>query len=292
MRAIVRGGGVLLAACAALLVFAGGCGGEGTDLGSIVKEAKAKSERFEKEIMDMTMAAQLAQETPQGAMSLDMKILTKGRRVRTEMVMPQTPGMPEGMAGAQMITIYDGTDTWMIHPAMGKMKTPGSQSPNPLMQERDWWKSVSDKTVLSGKESVGGRDCHVIDFSADESTQIKKLWLDSEDLMMVQVELPIPTGQSVRVLLSDFRPLQGEWKVPYKTEVFQNENIAATMTITSVEVNTGLSDDLFDASRCHRGGEEGPDTLRRKEKEHAHEADCPGMRGHGTAAGKGCPGRR
>lgn len=251
MAARMKGRGVLLAACAALLAFAGGCGGGGTNLDAIVMEAKAKRERFEEDIADLTMTAQLAQEAPQGTMSLDMKILTKGRKVRAEMVMPQMPGMPQGMAGAEMMTIeiYDGTDTWMIHPAMGKTKSPSSQSQNPFTLQRDWWKSVSDKTVLSGKESVGGRDCHVIDFSADENAPIKRLWLDSKELMMVQAEVSAPNATTLRMLLSDFRPLEGEWKMPYKTEVFEGEKIGATITVTSVDVNTGLSDDLFDGDK-------------------------------------------
>ena len=242
MAARMKGRGVLLAACAALLAFAGGCGGGGTNLDAIVKEAEARNVKFEEDIADLTMTGQLAQEAPQGTMNLDMKILTKGRKVRTEMVIPQMPGMPDGMAGAEMITIYDGTDTWMIHPMTGKTKSP-------LTQERDWWKSVSDKTVLSGKESVGGRDCHVIDFSADDEAPLDKIWLDTEELLMIQAEVSAPNGKMMRILMSDFRPLEGEWKMPYKTEVFEGEKIGATVTVTSVDVNTGLSDDLFDAEK-------------------------------------------
>ena len=253
MAARMKGRGVLLAACAALLAFAGGCGGGGTDLDAIVMEAKAKRERFEEDIADLTMTAQVAQEGPQGTVSLDMKVFEKGRKVRTEIVIPQMPGMPQEMAGAKVITIYDGTDTWMIHPVTGKVKSPGSQSENTFTQGRDWWKSVSDKTVLSGKESVGGRDCHVIDFSADENAPIKRLWLDSKELMMVQAEVSAPNA-TMRILLSDFRPLEGEWKMPYKTEVFvslatEGEKIVTTITVTSVDVNTGLSDDLFDGEK-------------------------------------------
>ena len=249
MAARMKGRGVLLAACAALLAFAGGCGGGGTELDDIVMEAKSKRERFEDDIADLTMTAQLAQEAPQGTVNLDMKILTKGRKVRTEMVIPQMPGMPDGMAGAEMITIYDGTDTWMIHPMTGKTKSPGSESQNPLTQERDWWKSVSDKTVLLDKESVGGRDCHVIDFSADDEAPLDKIWLDTEELLMIQAEVSAPNGKMMRILMSDFQPLQGEWKIPYKTEVFEGEKIGATISVTSVDVNTGLSDDLFDAEK-------------------------------------------
>jgi len=261
MAARMKGRGVLLAACAALLAFAGGCAGGGTDLDAIVMEAKAKRERFEEDIADLTMTAQLVQEAPQGTMSLDMKVFTKGRKVRTEMVIPQMPGMPDAMAGAEIITIYDGTDTWMIHPMTGKTKSPGSQSQDPFLQERDWWDSVSDKTVLSGKESVGGRDCHVIDFSADENAPIKRLWLDSKDLMMVQAEVSAPNGKMMRILMSDFRPLEGEWKIPYKTEVFEGEKIGATITVTSVDVNTGLSDDLFDAEKVEVKKVELPQTM-------------------------------
>ena len=249
MAARMKGRGVLLAACAALLAFAGGCGGGGTNLDAIVKEAEARNVKFEEDIADLTMTGQLAQEAPQGTMNLDMKIPTKGRKVRAEMVIPQMPGMPDGMAGAEIITIYDGTDTWMIHPMMGKTKSPGSESQNPLTQERDWWKSVSDKTVLLDKESVGGRDCHVIDFSADDEAPLDKIWLDTEELLMIQAEVSAPNGKMMRILLSDFRPLEGEWKMPYKTEVFQNDKLMATMTMTSVDVNTGLSDDLFDADK-------------------------------------------
>jgi len=248
MTGRIRRGWAALAACAALLLIIGGCG-KGSELDAIVKEAKARGARFEADIKDMTAVAQLTQESPMGTMDTEMKLFTRGKKYRTETTMPQMPGMPAGMAGGKMITIYDGKDAWVIRPMMGKTKAPRGEGENPLTQERDWWKFVSDKTRLAGREEISGRDCHVIDFGDDPKNPFSKMWLDSEELLTVQAEMSLPNDITVRVVLSDFRELEGEWKMPYRTEIFQNGERAGTMAFTSVEVNTGLSDDLFDAGK-------------------------------------------
>ena len=66
---------------------------------------------------------------------------------------------------------------------------------------------------------------------------------------MVQVEVREPAGGVMRVLMSDFTAIEGEWKMPFKTEIFRGGHPVATMAVASVEGNTGLSDDLFDADK-------------------------------------------
>ena len=101
-------------------------------------------------------------------------------------------------------------------------------------------------------ESVDGKDCYVIETETAANAPMR-FWLDKEKLAPVKMELETPQGTMLAVY-SDPRKIQGDWEMPYLTETYMNGELLSTMTVKSVKVNTGLSDDLFNADKIEARG--------------------------------------
>lgn len=211
------------------------------DLSSILKDVEARYSRFEKEIQDMTILQETRMTTPGGEMAQNINLQTKGKKFRMEsnMQMPEGSGMPGGM---QTITIYDGKDIWMISPFTGKQKMP-EISGRQYQVERNWWDYISSDATIVGSEVVSGKDCYII--TVKEEAPFNKLWLDKNSLIMVKAEFKGAGNETMLLVYSNFRKVMGDWEMPYKTEMYQGDKLFSTAITKSIEINKGLTDELF-----------------------------------------------
>ncbi len=226
------------------------------DWSSILKQAEEKYAKFENEVKDMTISQEMKVVTPEGEMVSEIKMLKKGEKFRmeTRMRTPETPEMPEGM---ETVIIYDGKDTWMISPFMGKKKLSGEQQKQ-YQTERDWWTLVSEKAKIVGTEKVGERECYVVEMEKGGESPFTKLWIDKKNLGLTKGESKGPKGETVVWIHSDFRKIKGEWEMPYKTEVYTDDKLISTSLVKTVEINQGLSDDLFSPAEVKEEKKKGP----------------------------------
>jgi outer membrane lipoprotein-sorting protein len=160
---------------------------------------------------------------------LPMTLLRKGLKFRTEM----------NVQGMTMITIFDGTDVWMVTP-MGAQKMP-MQMPMPDMGPGKAW---PEDARLAGTETVSGRDCCVIEYKDPKNGAPTRLWVDRKSPTAVKSETK-QGAETLVALFSDFRNVQGAYEMPYKCDMSSNGKPKGTLTIKSIKVNTGLADDLF-----------------------------------------------
>jgi len=219
------------------------------DLSSILKEAEAKYAKFKEEIKDMTAVQEMKMVTSEGEMISEMEMLRKGEKFRmdTTIEMSQAPDMPEGMGETKTITIYDGKDTWMISPFMGKKKLSGEEEKQ-YQRERNWWELISEKAKIAGTEKVGKRECYVVKIQ-EEEYPFTRLWLDKTNLVLIKGESKGTEGETILLVHSDFRKIKGDWEMPYKTEIYADGELMSTSLVKSLEINKGLSDDLFDPDK-------------------------------------------
>ena len=220
------------------------------DLSSILKEAEVKYAKFEEEIKDMTIVQDMKMVTSEGEMTSEMKMLKKGNKFRMEttMEMPETSDMPEEMGGIETIIIYDGKDTWMISPFMGKKKLSGEDEKQ-YQRERNWWELISEKAEIVGTEKVGKRECYVVEIEEEEEFPFTKLWLDKKNLVLIKGESKGTKEETILLIHSDFKKIKGDWEMPYKSEIYVDGELTTTFLVKSLEINTGLSDDLFDPDK-------------------------------------------
>ncbi len=224
----------------------------------ILRKAESNYKNFNQDFKDMAMVFDAKIFTPEGEMTSEMKLFTKGEKSRSEIVMqfPEAAGMPEGMGGMQTIIIFDGQDTWMISSFAGKKKLTTEQAEEQMQYQTgmNWWSSISDKAKYVGIERINNRECYVLEIEAGEDSFYSRVWVDKNNLFLVQTEAKIDSGETMRMIFSDFRKIKGEWELAYKTEGFMDEVPMMTILLKSFEINQGLSDDLFDADKVEVSG--------------------------------------
>lgn len=218
----------------------------------ILKEGKAKHARFEKEVKDMTIVQEMRMIMPEQEMVSEMKMLKKGKKFRVETT-TEMPGMPKEMGGMEATIIYDGKETWMISSLMGKKKL-SDEEQKQYQPESDWWDSISEKAQIVGTEKVGERKCYVVEIKEEGQSPFTKIWLEKKNLELIKAESKEQEGKTMLMICSDFKNIKGDWRMPYKTEMYMGGNLFSISRVKSLEINKGLSDDLFDPDKVKAKG--------------------------------------
>jgi outer membrane lipoprotein-sorting protein len=248
---------VILLVVSVTLFFAIGQGFS-QSLSDILRKAESNYINFNQNFKDMSIVFDAKIYTPEGEMTSEMKLFTKGEKSRSEIVMqfPEAAGMPEGMGSMQTIIIFDGQDTWMISPFVGKNKLTARQAEEQMQYQTgmNWWRSISDKAKYVGIERINNRECYVLEIEAEGASLYSRIWVDKNNLFLVQTEGKNDSRETMRMIFSDFRKIKDNWELPYKTEGFMDEVPMLTILLKSFEINQGLSDDLFDVDKVEVSG--------------------------------------
>jgi len=237
------------------------------DWSNVLKEKMAKCERFEKEIKDMTIIREMKTVLPEEEMtySTEVKQFSKGEKYRVEITM-QMPDMPKEMGGMTTIIIYDGKNTWMIS-LMGKKKLPDEESKQYQKEEVSCCTRMFEKAKIVGTEKIGKRECYVVQREEEDETTYTTIWLDKKNLFEVKSEIKGSEGEIMLIVNSDFRKVKGDWEMPYKTEMYGDNELMFTYLVKSIEINKGLSDDLFDPDKVKIKGFNMQEMMQQSEEE-------------------------
>jgi len=213
------------------------------DLSKLIREAKAKYGKFEKAVKDMIIVQEMKTVVGDRETTFQLRVIKKGKKYRTETT----------MMGMQMITIYDGKDTWMISPMMGKRRVSPEERKQEYQTAEEWFNRISERAKIVGTERIKGREAYVIQVEEPEAP-LTKLWVDKKRLVMLKAIGRGPQGQESVILCSDYRKMKNGWEVPYKTEVYMGDKLVTSITVKSIEINKGVSDDLFDPDKVEVKG--------------------------------------
>jgi len=256
---------VVVVLVAFVISFWGGSEALAQDLSTLVKQAREMQAKFEKEVKDMTVVQEMV--TTDAKMTSQTKMLKKGKKFRLEMKMqmPEEAEMPEGMGEMETVVIYDGKDVWHISPFMGKRKLPKEEAKQ-YQEENEWWDWLKEGAVV-GSEKIGGRDCYVVEVEDEEEFPFSRFWLDKKSLNIVKGESDAPSGEKMVGINSDFRKIKGDLEMPHKTEVYMEGRLISTTVVKSLEINKGLSDDLFDPDKVELKGPDMQEMMRRMMEE-------------------------
>lgn len=216
--------------------------GLAVDLRDLIREAKAKYSKFEKAVKDMIILLEIKRLVGDREMTSQMRVIKKGKKYRTETT----------MMGMQIITIYDGKDTWMISPMTGKKRLSPEERKGYQTAE-EWFNRISERAKIIGTERIKGQQAYVIQVEEPEAPFIK-LWVDKKRLVMLKAISRGPQGQEAVILCSDYRKIKNGWEMPYKTEVYRDDKLITSFTVKSIEINKGISDELFDPNKAEVKG--------------------------------------
>jgi outer membrane lipoprotein-sorting protein len=218
--------------------------------------------KFSRDIKDMTLALDMSVPSSDGAVTSKSILYRKGKRFRAEISMDgmEGAGVPAEMANMKTIVISDGTNVWIIAPMLGKSQVPPDEGKKYSGQ---WTCSdyiPADAQVI-GSETIDGRACYVLSV-LDASSDVAKLWIDQKDLSLLKMVGKEKEGEAMTALFSDFRRVADDLELAYKTEMYSGGDLITTMTITSVEINKGLADDLFDPDKVKVEGADMLNTMK------------------------------
>jgi len=235
------------------------------DWSDILKEVKAKYAKFEKEIKDMTIVQEMKITTEKAEITPQMKMMRKGEKFRMDTKM-QMLDMPKEMGAMETVVIYDGKDMWMISSFLGKKKLSDKEQKH-YQTERNWWELISEKAKVVGTEKVGKRECYVVETKEEKEFPFTKIWLDKKSLNLIKGEHKEPKEKTMLWVHSDFKKIKGDWEMPYKTEIYTGDKLMTTSIVKSLEVNKGLSDDLFDPEKVKVKGFDMQEMMKKRMQE-------------------------
>ncbi len=211
----------------------------------ILEEAKQSHDEFMEEVEGLEMVTVMRMITRAGTLSTTTTTYIKGQksRVESEMELNAAEGSAMEMGNARTIVLNDGVDTWLTSGFVPKKKL-STQEAGAYQTEHQWWQKFPDNAEIVGSAEYGGRDCHVVEITLYDNEPAVTAWLDKETLVMVGGEGGVQ-GRQLRWAHSDFREVEGR-EMPYRTDYYLGDDAVGTMTVESLELNAGLSDDLFD----------------------------------------------
>ena len=251
-----------LLACLALLP----ANGSAETWESLSKRMIGSCAKYTQGIKDITWTMEMEVPSSEGSFKTTSVLYSKGERFRVEVSMEgmEDAGVPAEMAGMTTIVIGDGTNAWIVNPMMGKSQIPAEEG----AKYRGQW-SCSDYVPVAaeiiGSEKIGGRDCYVLSV-LDESSDYAKLWIDQKSFILMKMEGKPQEGVASMILLSDYRKVSGDFEMPYRTEMYSGKELISTSVVKSVEVNKGLSDDLFDPDKVEASGSDMKDMMDQMKK--------------------------
>jgi outer membrane lipoprotein-sorting protein len=214
----------------------------------ILKQAAERCAQFENEVKDMRMVQAMKSYVADAEITFEQTVYTKGQKSRVEMKMP-LEGFEggDGAGTVETIMINDGTNAWIISPFGGKKQLSPEEAER-SEPSRNCWGYFPDNATVTGSETVQGRDCHIVELLEEGVTT--RLWLDKRNFIPVKGETSDSTStEHFRWTHSDFHTIHGDWEYPFTTQMYDGDSLAATMTVTALDVNQGLSDDLFDPEK-------------------------------------------
>ncbi|NIM20516.1 MAG: outer membrane lipoprotein-sorting protein [Candidatus Latescibacteria bacterium] len=227
---------------------------------NILEKTKAKYANYENEIQDMITLQEIQMMTPGRVLTADSKMFKKGEKFRMESVV-EMPEMPKEMGGMRTVVINDGKATWMISSILGKQKLSGEEEAQ-YQTEGDWWGFLTEKAKLIGSERIDSRTCHVVEIEEGRGVPYSKIWIDEKHLVLVRANSKGPQGQHIQMDFSDFRKIGSGWEIPYKTDVYMDGDLISTVLVKAIEINKGLSDELFDPENADVEGPSMQDMMR------------------------------
>jgi len=239
------------------------------DWASLSKAMNASCAKFAGDIKDITMTMDMTNTSSEGVIKSSSTLYEKGGKFRAEMQMKEFPGggqMMQAMAGMKTVVVSDGSKVWMLNPMSGKVELPIEQAG----EYRGQWHCtdyIPKNAEIVGSEVVNGRDCHILAVK-DPDAEAVKIWIDKKTYQLQK----IAEKDGTTVLFSDFRKVQGGYEFPYKTEIYSEGKIATTIAVSSIDVNKGLKDDLFNPDKIEAAAPNMQDMMK-KLKEKAKEAE-------------------
>jgi outer membrane lipoprotein-sorting protein len=222
------------------------------DWPGVFKKIQTKYENYDQKIQDMITKQEIFIKTGGREITTEATLYKKHNKFRMDSSI-ELENMPKEMGPMTTVVIHNGQDTWMVSSMMGKQKLTGADEKQ-YQTSQDWWSYLDENAELAGSETVGNRDCYVIKINETVKTPYSTMWLDKTDLVLVKGLTALSASEKIEMNFSEFKKLEKEWLVPYKTDMYLNGELISTVTVLSIETNQDVPDELFDIGKVEVNG--------------------------------------
>ena len=210
-----------------------------------VGKIRARMSEYQREIHDLHSTQEVEVLTDQGEIVQQVELFQKGRKFRVNLEGPIPGAAPWGMESISTVLVSDGSTLWMNSPLTGKIQVPFGEAFKYHTQSSFWNFLDSEAIKVKAVAEVRGRACYVVEV-ADEGGGPMTFWVDRMTLDILQSDFSSQEG-AFQATYSDFRNIRGRLSLPHHVEIFQNGELLSVISLQSVQVNSGLSDQYFNA---------------------------------------------
>lgn len=170
--------------------------------------------------------------------------IKRPNRTRTEVI----------VTGKPIVQAFDGKTGWTINPMNGSNQpqlmpadqTAGMAETDAIEGPLTQYKEKGHSAELAGIEDVDGVKAYRIRLTRNNG-KASTIFLDAKTFLQLKIlQQAVQAGQPVETetTLSDFRPVGGV-QMPHAQEVKSNGRVVMRRTISEIEVNATIPDQLF-----------------------------------------------
>lgn len=156
--------------------------------------------------------------------------------------------------GQKIVSVYDGTQGWMINPMMGStdpIDMPAEELKN-VKEQADMdgflidWKAKEHALELIGKEEVEGTDAYHIKVTTKDST-IRHIYIDADSYLEIQRKGKYPAqGKEIEISnsMGSYKKV-GDYIFPFSSEGKADGKSYQQVLMDTIMVNVPVPDSLF-----------------------------------------------
>jgi hypothetical protein len=110
----------------------------------------------------------------------------------------------------------------------------------------DFSQHVHHEGQISGSGIVNGHDCYKVLLVQEKAKPSVVIWVDKKSYAVVKIE-DLRTKSSM--VAFDYRTVAGDIVLPFKNNQYMDGRLVSVTTLSSIEVNKGLPDGIFDPDK-------------------------------------------
>jgi hypothetical protein len=112
-----------------------------------------------------------------------------------------------------------------------------------------WFEDLPQTAAIVDEEKVNDFDCYVIQIVDPEKIQPNRIWIKKSNYQLVKSEVLAKNGEKRYAFNSNFKKLKDDFEYPWETDIYTGNTLSYICTVKSIEIDKGLSDDLFDVKK-------------------------------------------
>ena len=142
------------------------------------------------------------------------------------------------------VVLFDGKNIWLISPFVGITMMPKDEA---MIQGifDSFSKLIPQDSKIVGEDKLSDDDCYIIKIPSNAKLPFSKIWVSKTRLIPLKA-IGQYNNKSIILTFKDYKKINGEWGIPYKTEIMLDGKLISTTLVKKVETNIDIPNNIFD----------------------------------------------